>query len=131
MSRVESAVRIIIELNIVFNSHDHEKMLGFFSEDIRFEDVLADSGGVTYSGPNNVAQYFKDCFQQYPGIQLEQEELFGFGNRCILRWKAILDKKAPESESFRGISLFRVRNGCIAEIVSYARKGTGSSGLSS
>ncbi len=121
MSRVESAVRIIIELNNAFNSHDQKKMQGLFSADIRFEDVLADSGGVIYSGSNNVAQYFKDRFQQYPGIQLEQEELFGFGNRCILRWKSSLDKKALGSGSFRGISLFQVRNGSVTEIVSYAR----------
>jgi len=38
-----------------------------------------------------------------------------------LRWKAILDKNALESGSFRGISLFQVRNGNVAEIVSYAR----------
>mgnify|MGYP002633645913 CR=1 FL=1 len=121
MARVESAVRNIIELNKAFNSHDHEKMLGLFSEDIRFEDVLADFGGVTYRGSNKVAQYFKDRFQQYPGIYLEQEELFSLGTRCILRWKVSLDIKSPESDSFRGISLFQVRNGSVTEIVSYAR----------
>jgi len=104
MDRVELAVRCIIDFNDAFNSHDLEKMRGLFSEDIRYEEVLAGSGGVIYSGPNDVTQYFKECFHQFPGIYLEQDELLGYGSRGILRWKRILDKKAPESGSFPGIT---------------------------
>jgi|FLOH01.1.fsa_nt_gi ketosteroid isomerase-like protein len=120
MSRVESAVRIIIDLHNAFNTRDLDKIQALFSEDISFKDVLDGPEGVTYVGRRSVTQLIEDCFQNYPTAKLEQEELSGFGNRAILRWKLKWESKTLDQNSIRGISLFLVRNVQVFDILSYA-----------
>lgn len=122
MARVESGVRVIIKLIDCFNQHDAGKMGELFSDDVVFDDFIPAHDGMTYSGRDSVVGFFKETFRKNPTLILETEELFGYGYRCILRWKIKRDKKAEALACKRGLTIFLIRNDEICELLSYAKQ---------
>ena len=121
MSRVEAAVRVIIQLIDAFNAHQSDRLAGLFSEDARLEDSTPAPEGKDYSGRQAIRKYYQDLFQNSPTIKLETEELFGYGNRCIFRWQLVADETSAARDRDRGISIFLVRDGLIHEMLSYGK----------
>lgn len=121
MARFETGVRVIIKLIECFNQHSAQKMTELFSEEVTFDDFTPAPGGSVYTGRALVLDYFKAIFQRCPMMILETEELFGYGHRCILRWKIKQDQKAETPACKRGLTIFLVRNDQICEMLSYAK----------
>ena len=44
--------------------------------------------GAVYAGKAAIAAYWRALFSARPDLQIEVEEVAGFGNRCVLRWRA-------------------------------------------
>ena len=52
----------------------------------------------------------------------EAEEQFAAGDRCVVRWRYEWgDSSTPEPHHVRGIDVFRVRDGLVAEKVCYVK----------
>ena len=121
MSKVEAAIRIVLEFNEAFNRHDVAGMIQLMSDDCIFEDNHPAPNGAVYAGKEIVTQYWQDFFRQSPQAHIEIEEIFSFGERCIMRWKYISEDMRGEKEYVRGVDIFRVRNGSIYEKLSYVK----------
>jgi len=117
MARVETGVRVIIQLIECFNRHDADKMTDLFSENVTLDDF----SGSTNTGRDSVVVFFSEIFQKNPEMILETEELVGYGYRCTLRWNIKQDKKSDVSHCKRGLTLFLVRGDQICEINSYSK----------
>jgi predicted SnoaL-like aldol condensation-catalyzing enzyme len=121
MSRLESAVRVVLEFNRAFNRHDVAGMMGLMSDDCVFENTQPAPDGEVYSGKEAITRYWEEFFRQSPQAHLEIEEIFGFGERCVMRWKYSWVDLDGEEGHVRGVGIFRVRSGSIREKLSYVK----------
>jgi predicted SnoaL-like aldol condensation-catalyzing enzyme len=121
MSRLESAIRIVLEFNANFNRHDVAGMMRLMSDDCIFENANPAPDGAVYSGKETVTQFWQDFFREQPQAHIEIEEIFGLGMRCIMRWKYEWVDITGKKEYVRGIDIFRVKDGFICEKLSYVK----------
>ena len=121
LSRLESAMRIVLEFNEAFNGHDLVGMMRLMSDDCVFENTDPAPNGTVYSGKDAVTQFWQDFFRQSPQAHIEIEEIFGLGNRCIMRWKYTWVDEAGKAGHVRGVDIFNVKEGLISEKLSYVK----------
>lgn len=121
MSKLESAVRLVLEFNDAFNRHDVAGMMQLMSDDCIFENTVPAPDGAVYSGKEAVTHFWQDFFRQSPHAHIEIEEIFGLGERCVMRWKYSWVDSDREKGHVRGVDIFRVRNGSIREKLSYVK----------
>jgi predicted SnoaL-like aldol condensation-catalyzing enzyme len=121
MSKVESAMRIVLAFNDAFNRHDVAGMMQFMSEDCVFENTDPAPDGSVYAGKEAVTRFWQDFFRDSPSAHIDIEEIFGLGNRCIMRWKYIWVDASGTQGHVRGVDIFQVREGLISEKFSYVK----------
>jgi limonene-1,2-epoxide hydrolase len=121
MSRLESAVRVVLEFNEAFNRHDVAAMMQLMSDDCIFENTHPAPDGAVYSGKEIVAQFWQDFFRQSPHAHIQIEEIFGVGIRCIMRWRYDWVDAAGVKGYVRGVDIFQVKNGAIHQKLSYVK----------
>jgi len=116
MAKIESGIRIVLEFNEAFNRHDVDAMMKLMSEDCVFENTDPAPDGTVYSGKQAVTLFWQDFFQQSPQARIEIEDIFGFGEKCIMRWRYSWGEG-----HVRGVDLFKVEDGLIREKLSYVK----------
>ncbi len=116
LSRLEAALRVVLDFNEAFNRHDVAGMMALMSEDCVFENTEPAPDGARYSGKGEVAQFWQDFFRQSPQAQIKIEDIFGFGERCVMCWVYNWG-----DGHVRGVDIFRVRGGLILEKLSYVK----------
>ena len=121
MAKLESAIRVVLEFNEAFNRHDVAGMMQLMSDDCIFENTGPAPDGTVYSGKEVVTRFWQDFFRESPHAHIKIEEIFGFGERCIMRWRYSWVDMGGEKGHVRGVDIFRVRNGSIREKLSYVK----------
>ena len=66
LSKLESAMRTVLEFNQAFNRHDVPGMMALMSEDCVFEDIRPAPDGTVYKGKDTVTQFWQDLFRESP-----------------------------------------------------------------
>ena len=121
LSRLESALRLVLAFNEAFNRKDVAAMMELTSDDCIFEDTNPPPDGEKYQGKEALTQFWLDFFSRSPNARIEIEEIFGLGERCIMRWRYSWVEGSGNNGHVRGVDLFRVRNGLIVEKFSYVK----------
>jgi len=116
MSKLETAIRIVLEFNEAFNRHDVAGMMQLMSEDCVFENTSPAPDGTVYLGKEAVTQFWQDFFRESPQAHIEIEEIFSLGLRCIMRWKYDWG-----NGHVRGVDVFKIKDGLISEKLSYVK----------
>lgn len=116
MAKIESAIRLVLQFNEAFNRHDVSGMMKLMSEDCVFENTAPAPDGTVYSGKEAVSQFWRDFFLESPQAHIDIEEIFGMGNRCLMRWKY-----SWSEGHVRGVDIFKVEDGLISEKLSYVK----------
>jgi predicted SnoaL-like aldol condensation-catalyzing enzyme len=121
MSKLEAGVRLVIAFNEAFNRHDVEGMMQFMSADCIFENTDPAPDGTIYAGKEAVTEFWQSFFRASPKAHIEIEEIFGFGNRCVMRWQYQWTDEAVGRGHVRGVDVFRIKDGLICEKLSYVK----------
>jgi ketosteroid isomerase-like protein len=121
LSRLESAIRVVIAFNEAFNRHDVQAMMQLMSDDFIFESKEPAPDGALHSGKEAIGRYWRDLLRRSKNARIEIEEVFGLGTRCVMRWKYAWMDAAGKEEYVRGVDVFRVKGGLICELLSYAK----------
>ena len=121
MSRLESAVRVVLAFKDAFNLHNIEGMIQLISDDCVIENTSPAPDGTVCSGKQAITQFWQDFFRQSPHAHIEIEEIFGFGFRCIMRWRYEWVDSTGKKAHVRGIDIFHVKNNLICEKLSYIK----------
>ena len=121
MSKLESAMRIVLDFNEAFNRHDVVAMMKLMSDDCVFENTDPAPDGTVYAGKEAVTQFWQDFFRESPQAHIEIEEIFSLGNRCVMRWRYKWMDIAGTEGHVRGVDIFQVRDGLISEKYSYVK----------
>jgi len=121
LSRLENAMRLVLEFNEAFNRHDVKSMMQLMSDDCVFENTYPAPDGTTYSGKEAVRQFWRDFFRDSPHANIDIEEIFGLGNRCIMRWKYSWVDSTGIQRHVRGVDIFQLKDGYINQKLSYVK----------
>lgn len=121
MSKIEAAIRTVLAFQEAFNDHDVAGMMQLMSDDCVFENTNPAPDGAVYSGKEEITHYWQDFFRESPDAHIEIEEIFSFGERCIMRWKYSWLDMEGEKGHVRGVDIYRVRIGSIREKLSYVK----------
>jgi len=122
MSKIETAMRAALDYYQAFNQHDVGAMTQVMTDDCVFESSGPAPDGVVCSGKEEIARFWQNFFRESPQAQIELEEVFGFGRRCVARWRYGWLDAAGETGNIRGVDIFRVRDDFICETFSYVKR---------
>src|ERR1051325_9883451 len=111
MSKLESAMRIVLAFNDAFNRHEVNEMMAHMSDDCVFENTDPAPDGTRYSGKQEVTKFWQDLFRQSPQAHIDIEEIFSLGNRCIMRWNYSWGGASENKGHVRGVDIFNVKDG--------------------
>ena len=121
MSKLEASTRLVLEFNEAFNRHEVAGMMELMSDDCIFENTYPAPDGTVYSGKETVTQFWRNFFRESPQAHIEIEEIFGSGERCVMRWRYSWVDVEGKQGHVRGVDIFRVREGSILEKLSYVK----------
>jgi predicted SnoaL-like aldol condensation-catalyzing enzyme len=121
MSKVEAATRTVLQFNDAFNQHDVAGMMPLMSDDCVFENTHPAPDGTVYSGKEAVTQFWQEFFNESSQAHIDIEEIFGLGERCVMRWKYSWVDEAGNKGHVRGVDIFKVRDNLICEKFSYVK----------
>lgn len=121
MSKLETAIRIVLEFNEAFNRHDVAGMMNLMSDDCVFENTSPSPDGTVYSGKKAVTQFWQDFFRESAHAHIEIEEIIGLGLHCTMRWRYEWTDATGKKGHVRGVDIFQVKEGLISEKLSYVK----------
>jgi len=117
----DAAVQLVIRFNDALNARNVDAMLSLLAGDIIFENTYPAPDGTRYEGQASVRAFWEDFFHNSHQPRIEIEEIFGLGDRCIMRFVYHWEDPAGKPGYVRGVDLYRVRGGQIAEKLSYVK----------
>jgi ketosteroid isomerase-like protein len=110
----------IERFNAAFNNHDVPAIMALMTDDCVFESTRPTPDGQKVSGRVAVRQFWEEFFSRSPHARFETEEAFATGDRAVVRWVYHWVRDGVPGH-VRGIDLFRVREGKVAEKLSYVK----------
>jgi ketosteroid isomerase-like protein len=103
--------------NAATNAHDIDGMMALMTDDCVFENTSPSPDGERYTGQAAVRAFWQRLLDDTPQARFEAEEIFAYRDRCVVRWTY----HWSEDGHVRGIDVFRVRDGKIAEKLAYVK----------
>lgn len=111
----------IERFNFVFNEHDVDGIMALMTDDCAFESTVPPPDGVRHIGQDRVRRIWEKLFRESPDVAFETEDLFAVGDRCTCRWIMRYTGADGAPQHLRGVDVFRVRDGKVAEKCSYVK----------
>jgi len=127
ISRTEQAADSAITLAAVqhfgelFNRQDLAGLMALLSDNSVFENTYPPPDGARHEGQAAIGKAFADFFHASPQARFQSEEIFAAGDRCVVRWVYQWTDERNNPGHVRGVDLFRVQDGKIAEKLSYVK----------
>lgn len=116
----EETLATIDAFNAAFNTHDVAAIMALMTDDVIFENTSPFPDGTRYQGQEAVGAFWTELFTSTPSAYFAAEEIVGAGDRAVVRWRYSWTNAEGEGH-IRGIDLFRVRDGKVAEKLSYVK----------
>jgi uncharacterized protein (TIGR02246 family) len=107
--------QLIDQFNSAWNDHDLDAALALVTDDCVFDSTGPAPDGDRAEGRDAVRQAWAPIFAD-PRARFEVEELFVAGDRVVQRWRYDWG-----DGHVRGVDVFRVRDGLVAEKLSYVK----------
>lgn len=121
MSKLESALRVVIEYNEAFNRRDLAGMMQLMSDDCVFEETFPAPDGAVISGKEAIRELLGNFIRESPQAHIKVEEIFGLGFRCVMRWRYDWVDAEGKQGHVRGVDIFKLKDGLICEKLSYVK----------
>ncbi len=106
--------------NAAFNRHDVAGVMAAMTDDCVFDSTRPPPDGERIAGQAAVRSYWEAFFTRSPAARFDAEEIVAMGDRCVVRWVYHWVRDGRDGH-VRGIDLFRVRDGKVAEKLSYVK----------
>ena len=116
----EETIAALEAFNEAFAKGDVDGVMAHMTEDCIFENTLPVPDGRRYQGQAEVREFWTSFFADNPTARWETEDLFAHGDRAVMRWVFHWGDGATAGH-VRGVDVFRVRDGKVAEKLSYVK----------
>ncbi len=107
--------------NAAFAAHDVDAVMACMTDDCMFENSTPAPDGGRLTGAEAVAAYWRQFFTSTPSARFRAEEAFAAGDRAVVRWTFDWDEGEENRGHVRGVDVFRVREGRVAEKLVYVK----------
>jgi len=117
---IESTLLTIEKFNAAFNRHDVDAIMQLMTDDCVFVNTNPPPDGNRYIGNDAVRAYWEKFFASNPDAHFETEEMFATEESCVCRW---IYRKTKDGKPWHlsGVDVFKVRDGKVAEKLSYVK----------
>ena len=116
-----ATIDAIERFNAAFNNHDVAGVMAAMTDDCVFESTGPRPDGVRFAGQAAVREVWEGFFGSSPSARFETEEMFAAGDRCVVRWLYRWVDPEGKPGHIRGVDVFRVRDGKVAEKLAYVK----------
>jgi len=117
-ARAASVAAAVARFGAAFDRGDVDAVMAAMTVDCVFEST-APPDGVRYEGQAAVRAAWTEFFAASANAHFDTEEQFACGDRVIVRWRYTWGSEP--SDHVRGVDVFRVRDGLVAEKASYVK----------
>jgi ketosteroid isomerase-like protein len=104
-----------------FGRHDVDSVMAAMVDDCVFENTWPPPDGERHVGRVAVRQFWERFFRENPSAAFETEEIFAAGPHCVVRWLYRWRNADGSGGHVRGVDVLRVRDGKVAEKLSYVK----------
>lgn len=111
----------IERFNAAFGRHDAAAVMAQMTDDCVFENTSPAPDGERYEGQAAVGAFWESFFAANPQCVFEAEDIFVAGDRATVLWTYRWDPEGDPDGHVRGVDVFRVRDGKVAEKLSYVK----------
>ena len=111
---------VIHRFNDAFNRHDVDGIMALMTDDCVFENTRPAPDGTRVEGAAAVRQVWVQMFTRSPQARFEFSDVFAAGDRAVGVWTYHWVKDGQPGH-VRGVDVFRLRDGKIAEKRSYVK----------
>jgi len=116
-----ATLEAVRRFNEAFGRHDVDGVMAAMTDDCIFENTCPPPDGERYEGQDSVRTFWERFFASCPGSRFTTEEIFAAGDRCVVRWRYDWGGGNGTPGHIRGVDLFRVRGGKVAEKLAYVK----------
>lgn len=116
----ETTLAAVARFNEAFSRHDIDAIMAAMTDDCLFENTPPPDGE-RYEGAAAVRAFWEQFFSETPSAAFEMEDRFAAGDCCVVRWRYTWRDAAGGEGHVRGVDLFRVRDGKVAEKLAYVK----------
>jgi ketosteroid isomerase-like protein len=113
-------LQVVSKFNEAFGRGDVDGVMALMTDDCVFENTYPPPDGERHTGQAAVRAFWERFFAQTESPRFETEEIFAAGDRVAARWRFTWGGSGEEGH-VRGVDLFRVRDGKVAEKLSYVK----------
>lgn len=106
--------------NAAINRHDLDAVMNAMTDDCVFENTAPPPDGGRFVGADAVRSFWQKFFTNNPDAVFEAEEIIATGDRCVVRW---IYRKTKDGKPWhlRGVDVFKIKNGKVAEKLAYVK----------
>lgn len=112
---------IVLAFNEALNRRHIEGMTALLTPFTVFENTYPAPNGTRYVGLQGVQAFWEDFFLSSASSRIEVEEIFAAENRCVMRWTYHWTDLEGKNGHVRGVDIYRIEDGLIAEKLSYVK----------
>lgn len=112
---------VVRRFNDALNAGDLAGMMACLTEDTVFENTEPPPDGTRYVGQTAVRGFWERFLAGASRAHIEPEEIFTGGDRVVMRWTYTWVEASGAAGRVRGVDLYRLREGRIAEKLSYVK----------
>jgi steroid delta-isomerase-like uncharacterized protein len=114
-------LQVVIAFNEALNRRDMDAMMRLMTEDCIFDNTSPAPDGTRYQGQAAVRAFWEDFFRNSSKATITIEEIFEMDNRCVMRWRYDWLDLQGKAGHIRGVDIYKLENGLIAEKLSYVK----------
>ena len=119
-TRADATSELITRFEGLFNTREFDAIMQEMTPDCVFEHIGADGASFgRHEGQAAVRSVWDSLEEHFPGYMFEFEDIFGAGDRGACRWTVRWTQPDGSAVSLRGADIFTVREGKIAEKITY------------
>jgi len=120
-AQTASTIEVINQFSDAFNRHDVQAVMTLMTEDCIFENTYPAPDGERFEGQEAVRHFWEEFFSSSPDAVFQSEEMIAHEDRYVTRWKYYWTNTDGSCGHVRGVDVFRVRNGKVAEKLAYVK----------
>lgn len=116
----QNALSVVERFGDAMNAKDIDAVMALMTDDCLFENTSPFPDGEMFRGQAAVRAFWA-TLAETPGMRFDIEEAVVAGDRVTTRWRYSWTNDDGTVGHIRGIDLFKVRDGKVAEKLSYVK----------
>jgi ketosteroid isomerase-like protein len=116
-----ATIDVIQRYNEALNKGDVDEVMAAMTGDCVVETPMPPPDGTRLEGQEAVRALWQEFFQSTSSIEFDTEDMFAGGDRCLVQWLFTWVGQEGLPGRVRGVDLFKVKDGKVAEKLVYVK----------